>query len=102
MDELPQLWNVLCGHMSLVGPRPERPEFASRLSEMSPFYDFRLSVRPGLTGWAQIRAPYAATFEESLEKLRYDLFYIKHFSPFLDLTILASTIRIVLIGRGAR
>ncbi len=102
LDELPQLWNVLRGDMSLVGPRPERPAFVKQLSEMSPFYSQRLVVRPGITGWAQIRAPYAATFEESLDKLSYDLYYVKNLSIALDASILASTMRIVLFGRGAR
>jgi sugar transferase (PEP-CTERM system associated) len=102
LDELPQLWNVLRGDMSLVGPRPERPEFVERLSEMSAFYPQRLVVRPGITGWAQIRAPYAATFEESLDKLSYDLYYVKNLSLALDASILMGTIRIVLFGRGAR
>ena len=102
LDEIPQLFNVLIGDMSLVGPRPERPVFVRRLSEACQFYDQRLVVRPGCTGWAQIKAPYAASVEESLEKLEYDLFYIKNLSVFLDLSILASTLRIVLLGRGAR
>ena len=102
LDELPQLWNVLRGDMSLVGPRPERPAFVEQLSEMSPFYTQRLVVRPGITGWAQIRAPYAGTFEESLDKLSYDLYYVKNLSIALDASILASTLRIVLFGRGAR
>ena len=102
LDELPQLWNVLRGDMSLVGPRPERPEFVDQLRERNPLYDLRLAVRPGLTGWAQIRASYAASFEESIEKLKYDLYYIKNLSVFLDLSILASTIRIVLLRRGAQ
>jgi sugar transferase (PEP-CTERM system associated) len=102
LDELPQLWNVLVGDMSLVGPRPERRMFVDQLIESSPFYEQRLVVRPGLTGWAQIKAPYASTFEESIEKLKYDLYYIKNMSLFLDISILFSTARIVLLGRGAR
>jgi lipopolysaccharide/colanic/teichoic acid biosynthesis glycosyltransferase len=102
LDELPQLWNVLRGDMSMVGPRPERAEFVSQLTELAPLYSFRLAVRPGLTGWAQVKSSYAASLEESLAKLSYDLYYIKHVSFFFDLTILASTIRIVLFGRGAR
>jgi sugar transferase (PEP-CTERM system associated) len=102
LDELPQLWNVLKGDMSLVGPRPERPEFAKQLSELSVFYSQRLVVRPGITGWAQIRAPYAATFEDSLDKLSYDLYYVKNLSLALDASILGSTIKIVLFGRGGR
>jgi sugar transferase (PEP-CTERM system associated) len=102
LDELPQLWNVLVGDMSLVGPRPEREMFVQQLLEISPFYEQRLVVRPGLTGWAQIKAPYASSFEESIEKLKFDLYYIKNLSLFLDLSILLSTARIVLLGRGAR
>lgn len=102
LDELPQLWNVLLGHMSLVGPRPERPEFVKQLITDCQLYERRLAVRPGITGWAQINAEYAASFEASVEKLEYDLFYIKNLSFFLDLSILASTLRIVLLGRGSR
>ena len=102
LDELPQLWNVLVGDMSLVGPRPEREMFVKQLLETCPFYEQRLVVRPGLTGWAQVRAPYASSFEESVEKLKYDLYYIKNMSLFLDISILLSTARIVLLGRGAR
>lgn len=102
LDELPQLFNVLRGDMSLVGPRPEREPFARELERLCPLYRHRLAVRPGLTGWAQIRAPYAASLEESLEKLEYDLYYIKNLSLWLDLSILASTARTVLLGRGSR
>ncbi len=102
IDELPQLWNVLVGDMSLVGPRPEREPFVRELIERFPLYEQRLVVRPGITGWAQVRADYASTFEESNEKLRYDLYYIKNLSVLLDISILASTLRIVLIGKGAR
>jgi sugar transferase (PEP-CTERM system associated) len=102
LDELPQLWNVLVGDMSLVGPRPERRMFVDQLIAQNPFYEQRLVVRPGLTGWAQIKAPYASTFEESIEKLKFDLYYIKNMSLLLDISILLSTARIVLLGRGAR
>ncbi len=102
LDELPQLWNVLAGHMSLVGPRPERQVFVDQLKEQCPWYEQRLVVRPGLTGWAQVRAPYASTFEESIEKLKLDLYYVKNLSVFLDISILLSTARIVLLGRGGR
>jgi exopolysaccharide biosynthesis polyprenyl glycosylphosphotransferase len=102
LDELPQLWNVLVGDMSLVGPRPERRMFVEQLKEQCPWYEQRLVVRPGLTGWAQIKAPYASTFEESIEKLKFDLYYVKNLSIFLDISILLSTARIVLLGRGAR
>ncbi|HKH43237.1 MAG TPA: TIGR03013 family XrtA/PEP-CTERM system glycosyltransferase [Thermoanaerobaculia bacterium] len=102
LDELPQLWNVLVGEMSLVGPRPEREMFVKQLLEVCPWYEQRLVVRPGLTGWAQIKAPYASSFEESIEKLQFDLYYIKNLSIFLDLSILLSTARTVLLGRGAK
>jgi sugar transferase (PEP-CTERM system associated) len=102
LDELPQFWNVLVGDMSLVGPRPERRMFVDQLQEQCPWYEQRLVVRPGLTGWAQVKAPYASTFEESIEKLKYDLYYIKNLSLFLDISILFSTARIVFLGRGAR
>ena len=101
LDELPQLWNVLCGHMSVVGPRPERPEFVGSLKEEVPFYGQRHVVRPGLTGWAQVRYTYAASVEDTMEKLQYDLFYIKHMSVSLDLFIMAKTIKTVLTARGA-
>jgi exopolysaccharide biosynthesis polyprenyl glycosylphosphotransferase len=96
LDELPQLWNVLRGHMSLIGPRPERPEFVDRLAAELPLYRARLLVRPGVTGWAQVTYPYAASIEENLAKLEYDLYYIRHFSPLLDLSILLRTVSIVL------
>jgi sugar transferase (PEP-CTERM system associated) len=102
LDELPQLWSIFKGDMSLVGPRPERKPFVDQLSAMNPLYLQRLVVRPGLTGWSQVQAPYASTVEESLEKLKYDLYYIKNLSFALDMTILASTARTVLLGRGAR
>jgi len=102
IDELPQLLNVLKGDMSLVGPRPERPEFISELREAIPFYTERHFVKPGITGWAQIKYPYGASVEDSLEKLRYDLFYIKHLSFFLDLLILVETAKVMLFGRGGR
>jgi exopolysaccharide biosynthesis polyprenyl glycosylphosphotransferase len=100
LDEIPQLWDVLTGHMSLIGPRPERPEFAARLRERLPLYEARLLVRPGLTGWAQTRLPYAADLEESLMKLEYDLYYVKHVGPILDLSIVLRTIGIVLRFAG--
>jgi len=102
LDEVPQLWNIFVGDMSLVGPRPERQIFVDRLKELRPIYKQRLVVRPGLTGWAQIKAPYAASFEQSIVKLQYDLYYIRNLSIFLDLSILASTLRAVLLGRGAQ
>ncbi len=101
LDELPQLWNILVGQMSLVGPRPERPEFVSALTDQIPFYAQRLIVKPGLTGWSQVRYTYAASVEDAMEKLQYDLFYIKHMSIALDLRIVLATIKTVLLRRGA-
>jgi sugar transferase (PEP-CTERM system associated) len=101
LDELPQLWNVLKGDMSFVGPRPERPEFVRELTEQIPFYGQRHIVRPGLTGWAQVRYTYGASKEDALEKLQYDLFYIKNLSIALDLYIILSTVKTVLLRRGA-
>ncbi len=102
LDELPQLFNVLLGEMSFVGPRPERPEFVRTLHRQIPFYSGRLAVKPGITGWAQVRHHYAASVEDAMEKLQYDLYYIKNLSPFLDILILLSTIQVVLFARGAR
>jgi sugar transferase (PEP-CTERM system associated) len=102
LDETPQLWNVLTGEMSLVGPRPERPEFVAKLTDQIPFYGLRHSVRPGLTGWAQVRYTYGASVEDALEKLQYDLFYIKHMAVMFDLFILFSTIKTVVLRRGAQ
>ncbi len=102
IDELPQLWNVLAGDMSFVGPRPERPFFVEKLTEEIPFYDVRHSVKPGVTGWAQVRYTYTATVEDSMVKLQYDLYYVKNHSLFLDLMILVETIQVVLLGKGAR
>jgi sugar transferase (PEP-CTERM system associated) len=102
IDELPQLFNVLKGEMGIVGPRPESPEFVAKLRRQIPYYDLRALVPPGITGWAQIRYPYAASLEEAREKLQYDLFYVKHLSLWLDLTILFHTAKVVLFGRGAR
>jgi len=102
LDELPQLWNVLVGDMSMVGPRPERPEFVGKLTEQIPFYGLRHSVRPGVTGWAQIRYTYGASVEDALEKLQYDLFYIKHMTIVFDLYVLFSTIKTVILRRGAQ
>jgi sugar transferase (PEP-CTERM system associated) len=101
LDELPQLWNVLCGEMSVVGPRPERPEFVSYLTHEIPFYGQRHVVKPGLTGWAQVRYTYGASVEDAMEKLQYDLFYIKNLSLALDLFIVLKTIKIVILRRGA-
>jgi len=102
LDELPQLWNVLRGEMSLVGPRPERPEFVSSLQRTIPFYGQRHTVRPGLTGWAQVCYSYGATVEDAMEKLQYDLFYIKNMSTSLDLFIIAKTVKTVLMRQGAQ
>jgi sugar transferase (PEP-CTERM system associated) len=102
MDEIPQLWNVLRGDMSLVGPRPERPEFVAELNQKIPYYRLRHSVRPGITGWAQVLYKYGSSVEDAKEKLRYDLYYIKNASAGLDLLIILNTIKIVLLGRGAR
>jgi sugar transferase (PEP-CTERM system associated) len=102
MDEIPQLLNVLKGDMSLVGPRPERPEFVAALKQEIPYYHLRHSVRPGITGWAQTLYRYGSSVEDAKEKLRYDLFYIKNMSAGLDLLIILSTVKIILLGRGAK
>lgn len=102
LDELPQLWNVFCGDMGFVGPRPERPEFTEMLSREIPYYPLRHIIRPGITGWAQVCYEYGASVEQAKEKLRYDLYYIKHISLSFDLYIIFTTIKIVLFGRGAR
>jgi sugar transferase (PEP-CTERM system associated) len=102
MDEIPQLWNVLRGDMSLVGPRPERPEFVHTLNKEIPYYHLRHTIRPGITGWAQVRYKYGSSIEDTKEKLRYDLFYIKNMSAGLDLLIFFQTIKIILLGRGAK
>jgi len=101
LDELPQLWNILRGDMSLVGPRPERPEFVDTLSVQIPFYGQRHVVKPGLTGWAQVRYTYGASVEDAMQKLQYDLYYIKNFSIKLDLVIIFETIKTVVLRRGA-
>jgi sugar transferase (PEP-CTERM system associated) len=102
IDELPQLWCVLKGEMSFVGPRPERPDFVDELERQLPFYAERHMVKPGLTGWAQINYPYGASVEDARVKLEYDLYYAKNYSPFLDLLILLQTVRVVLWPEGAR
>jgi lipopolysaccharide/colanic/teichoic acid biosynthesis glycosyltransferase len=102
IDELPQLFSVLKGEMSLVGPRPERPFFVDKLTQEIPFYSVRHSVKPGVTGWAQVRYQYGATVGDSQEKLQYDLYYVKNHTLFLDLVILLETVRVVLTGKGAR
>jgi len=102
LDELPQLWNVMRGDMSFVGPRPERPFFVEQLAEDIPFYLQRHSVKPGLTGWAQVKYQYGSTVEDAMEKLRYDLYYIKHMSIIFDLTIVLDTVKVILFGKGAK
>ncbi len=101
-DELPQLWNVLRGDVSLVGPRPEQVAFARHFSETIPFYSHRHLVRPGVTGWAQVNYGYADGDADTIEKLTYDLFYVKHMSPWLDLSVLGRSIWTILSGFGAR
>jgi sugar transferase (PEP-CTERM system associated) len=101
LDELPQLWNVVRGDMSFVGPRPERPYFVDALSCEIPFYQQRHAVKPGLTGWAQVRYRYGSSLEDAMEKLRYDLYYVKHLSIFFDLTIVFDTVKVVLFRKGA-
>ena len=100
IDELPQLWNVFKGEMSMVGPRPERPEFDAQLREQIPYYDFRYLVKPGITGWAQVSYPYGASVEDAYQKVSYDLFYIKNYSLWLDLAIALKTLRVVILGKG--
>jgi exopolysaccharide biosynthesis polyprenyl glycosylphosphotransferase len=100
IDELPQIWNVLTGEMSLIGPRPERPQFDEKLAEAIPYYNLRYLVKPGITGWAQVMYPYGASVEDAYEKLSYDLYYIKNYSIWLDLAIGFKTIRVVLLGKG--
>jgi sugar transferase (PEP-CTERM system associated) len=100
LDELPQLWNILKGDMSFVGPRPERPEFVADLTRQIPFYGQRHIIRPGLTGWAQVRYTYGATVEDALQKLQYDLYYIKHLSLALDVFIMLATVKTVVLRRG--
>jgi sugar transferase (PEP-CTERM system associated) len=102
LDELPQLWNVLRGDMSFVGPRPERPFFVEQLAEAIPFYTARHAVKPGVTGWAQVKYRYGASIEDALEKLRYDLYYIKHLSLVFDFTILIDTVKVIMSGKGAK
>ncbi|MBX9796595.1 TIGR03013 family XrtA/PEP-CTERM system glycosyltransferase [Sphingomonas sp.] len=102
IDELPQAWSVLKGEMSFVGPRPERPQFVDDLEQKLPYYAERHMVKPGITGWAQINYPYGASIEDARQKLEYDLYYAKNYSPFLDLLILLQTIRVVLFPEGAR
>lgn len=102
LDELPQLFNVFLGNMSIVGPRPERPYFVKQLSEEIPYYSKRHSVKPGITGWAQVRYSYGASVEDAKEKLQYDLFYIKNMSLVLDIGVILDTLKVVFMGKGAR
>jgi len=100
LDEVPQLWNVLKGDMSFVGPRPERPHFVQKLRQVIPYYDERHSVRPGITGWAQVKFPYGSTIEDAEEKFEFDLYYVKHMSLLLDIAIVLETAKVMLLGRG--
>jgi len=102
IDELPQIFNVLRGDMSFIGPRPERPEFVEQLADKIPYYAERHRVKPGITGWAQVRYPYGASDEDAREKLQYDLYYVKNYSLFLDFIILFQTAEVVIFGQGAR
>ncbi len=102
IDELPQIFNVLHGDMSFVGPRPERPYFVDQLTDQIPFYAARHSVKPGITGWAQVRYSYGASVDDSVQKLQYDLYYVKNHTLFLDILVLLQTVRVVLTGDGAR
>jgi lipopolysaccharide/colanic/teichoic acid biosynthesis glycosyltransferase len=102
LDELPQFINVMRGDMSFVGPRPERPEFVEELRKTIPYYDERHTVRPGITGWAQVQYRYGASVEDAFNKLEYDLFYLKHMSMAFDVAIIVRTIRIVVAGREGR
>ena len=100
IDELPQLFNVLRGEMSFVGPRPERPEFVEKFAETIPYYSERHRVKPGITGWAQLCYPYGSSYQDAIEKLQYDLYYVKNYSIFLDLLIMLQTVEVVLWGKG--
>ena len=100
IDELPQLWNLLTGSMTLIGPRPERPEFVRQLDKVLPYYGIRHSVKPGLTGWAQVRYRYGSNVDDALLKLQYDLYYLKHRGPVLDLLIALETVRVILAMEG--
>ena len=102
IDELPQVWSVLKGDMSFVGPRPERPEFVTDLETKLNYYAERHMVKPGITGWAQINYPYGASLEDARHKLEYDLYYAKNYTPFLDVLILLQTLRVILWPEGAR
>ncbi len=100
IDELPQLWNVLKGEMSLIGPRPERPEFDLKLRQEIPYYDMRYLVKPGITGWAQVCYPYGASVEDAYQKVAYDIYYIKNYSLLLDFAIVLKTLKVIILGKG--
>lgn len=100
IDELPQIWNVIRGEMSLIGPRPERPEFDIKLKQVIPYYEVRYCVKPGITGWAQVMYPYGASIKDAYEKLSYDLYYIKNYSLWLEIKIFFRTIQVVILGKG--
>jgi lipopolysaccharide/colanic/teichoic acid biosynthesis glycosyltransferase len=102
IDELPQIFNVLKGDMSFVGPRPERPFFVDKLVKQIPYYAMRHSIKPGITGWAQVRYHYGGSLDDAIEKLQYDLYYVKNHTLFLDLVILIATVEVVLWNKGAR
>ena len=102
IDELPQIFNVLRGHMSFIGPRPERPQFVTEFVKKIPYYVLRHCVKPGITGWAQLCYPYGSSENDALEKLQYDLYYIKNKSLLFDLAILVQTVEVVFLGKGAR
>ncbi len=102
LDELPQLWNVIRGDMSFVGPRPEREYFIEELEKAIPYYRERFTVKPGITGWAQVSYGYGASVEDAIEKLNYDLFYIKNMSILMDIMIMLRTVKIVLFSKGSR
>ncbi len=102
LDELPQLYNIIAGEMSLVGPRPERPEFVQELIKEIPYYQERHQVRPGLTGWAQLNYSYGASIEDAREKHQYDLYYLKNYSVFLDFIIMLQTVEVMLWKKGSR
>lgn len=101
-NEIPQMWNVIKGDMNLIGPRALMLEEVEEFEKEIPYFSLRHSVKPGVTGWAQVNYPHGATVKDAMEKLKYDLFYIKNLSPFLDFHIILRTIRVILFGRGAR
>jgi lipopolysaccharide/colanic/teichoic acid biosynthesis glycosyltransferase len=102
IDEIPQLWNILKGEMSFIGPRPERPYFVEQLKKKLPYYTLRHNVKPGLSGWAQVSYPYGASEEDALHKLEYDLYYIKNLCFRMDILIAIQTIKIILFQKGSR